>query len=121
MDRFQSEPYPSSTKRHFRNEEEAIEYDARQAVEAAVLSDCCAAEIRCEMRAYTTCPDTGYREGGPTDVCSACGDETEPMLQPVAQLLPLAIPVPLMRDATVLAVSPKPIKMQGELFIQEVA
>lgn len=105
MDRFQSENY-TGTRSHFRSEEDAAEYDA-QFEEAAVLSACCAAEIRVEMRESSTCPETGYREeGGPSDVCAACGSDFEPMLQPV-----FTVRVPS-----------KPItRQQGDLFIGEVA
>src|SRR5882724_1125948 len=73
MDRFQSETY-SCTRRHFRSEEDMIEWEADnqpETVVAAVLSACCGAGTRIEVRGCSTCPATGYRdEGGLVDVCA---------------------------------------------------
>ena len=58
---------------HFSCEEEAAEYDYQRACDAAGRSDCCDAPLRAEMRPWTTCTETGYRDGGPVEVCTRCG------------------------------------------------
>lgn len=124
MDRFQSETYTASAPAHFRSEEAYLDWLANnqpEPVDAAVLSACCGAEIRIEIRESSTCPETGYRdEGGPFDMCAACGSEFEPMLQPVpvAQRMPLVSTDTLMRETQDV---PKYQRMQGELFHSEVA
>jgi hypothetical protein len=58
---------------HFASEEEAAEYDYQRACDHAERSSCCDAPLRVEMRTWATDPETGYREGGPVEVCTRCG------------------------------------------------
>ena len=84
------------TPRHFKSEEDMIEWEANHQ-EAAALSECCGAEIRSELAPETVCAETGYRDGGWIESCKACGGETEPLV----------------------AIARKPVsRQQGELFTE---
>lgn len=79
MDRLAEELYSTSRPNRFRSEEDMIEWDANHAPEPdeIFVSECCGAPLRAETLPVTVDPETGYRDGGDTVVCAACGGEAE--------------------------------------------
>lgn len=90
----------------------AIADEQMEVADAALVSACCGAELKAFSYDFGVSQETGYSDSGSGAVCAKCGDETEPMLQ----ILRPAPPVPEVEEW-----HRNPIKMQGELFLREVA